>query len=169
MLVLAGAGDNGGDALFASAEAAARGIRVDILSTADRMHEEALRAATDAGAHLVRPGELDPGAYDLVVDGILGIGAHGALRGTAREVVGMLLPARPAVIAVDLPSGLDPDTGEADEVVLPAATTVTFGAVKAGLVRGAGSALSGRIILVDLGLELTDPVGEASVDEVRVG
>lgn len=169
MLVLAGAGDNGGDALFAAAEAAGRGIRVDVLQTADRVHEEALRTATDAGARVISIDDLDATAYDMVIDGILGIGARGALRGTARVAVSALLPARPRVIAVDLPSGLDPDTGEADEAVLPATTTVTFGAVKAGLIRGEGPALSGRIILVDLGLDLADPVGQAKVDEVRPG
>ena len=169
MLVLAGAGDNGGDALFAAAEAAERGIRVDVLATADRIHEEGLRAARDAGARRIAITEMDATAYDLVIDGILGIGARGALRGTARDAVGALLHARPTVVAVDLPSGLDPDTGEADEIVLPAGITVTFGAVKAGLTRGAGPALSGRIVLVDLGLELSDPVGEASVAEILPG
>lgn len=169
MLVLAGAGDNGGDALFAAAVIAGSGASVDVLRTSERVHEEAFAAASEAGATTVQLDGLDPAGYDLVVDGILGIGARGGLRGTARNAVSALLPASLRVIAVDLPSGLDPDTGEADEVVLPAVATVTFGAVKAGLTRGAGPRLSGRIVLVELGLELTDPVVEASVDEVRSG
>lgn len=171
MLVLAGAGDNGGDALFAAATVAADGTRVDILRTADRVHEEALAAAKKAGAREIGGGGLEPGAYDLVIDGILGIGARGALRGPARDVVLALLLTSPHVIAADLPSGLDPDTGDADEAVLPATTTVTFGAVKAGLTTGAGARLSGRIVLVDLGLDLdpADAVGLASVAEVRAG
>ncbi|UWF77618.1 MULTISPECIES: NAD(P)H-hydrate epimerase [Microbacterium] len=169
MLVLTGAGDNGGDALFAAAALAERGVRVDVLRTADRLHEEALAAATDAGAAPISLSDLEPAAYDLVVDGILGIGARGGLRGAARDAVGVLLPARPRVIAVDLPSGLDPDTGASDGVVLPAETTVTFGAVKTGLTRGDGPRLCGRIVLVELGLMLGEPVGQAVVDEVRVG
>ncbi|WP_309129743.1 NAD(P)H-hydrate epimerase [Microbacterium sp.] len=171
MLVLAGAGDNGGDALFAAASIAASGIQVDILHTSDRVHDEALRAATDAGATSVRLEETDPAAYDLVIDGILGIGARGALRGTARDAVTALLPASSRVIAVDLPSGLDPDTGEADDIVLPATTTITFGAVKVGLARREGPRLSSRIVFVELGLSLqaADAAGEASVDEVRRG
>lgn len=167
MLVLAGAGDNGGDALFAAASIAARGPRVEILRTSDRVHDAALEAATESGAELIRTDDLDPSAYDLVIDGILGIGARGALRGTARDVVSVLLPTSPHVIAVDLPSGLDPDTGEADDVVLPATTTVTFGAVKAGLARVSGPRLVGRIVLVDLGLDLGNPAGEAVIHEVR--
>lgn len=169
MLVLAGAGDNGGDALFAAAEVASGGTAVDVLRTADRVHEEALAAATVAGVRLVDLEDVHAAAYDLVVDGILGIGARGGLRGRAREIVEALLPARPRVIAVDLPSGLDRDSGEADDVVLPAVITVTFGAVKAGLTRGDGPALSGLIVLVTLGLELAEAVGTASVDEVREG
>ncbi len=138
-----------------------------MLRTADRVHDEALAAATDAGATLIELGDVDAAAYDLVVDGILGIGARGGLRGRAREVVSTLMPATPRVIAVDLPSGLDPDLGDAGDIVLPATTTVTFGAVKAGLTRGEGPALSGRVVLVRLGLELADAVGEASVDEIR--
>lgn len=167
MLVLAGAGDNGGDALFAAAEQAARGTQVDVPRTSDRIHDEALKAAIGAGASLIQLDDLDPAAYDLAIDGILGIGARGSLRGLARDAVSALLPHQPRVIAVDLPSGLDPDTGDADDLVLAAETTVTFGAVKAGLVRGRGPQLSGRIVLVDLGLDLTDAVGEASVDDIR--
>lgn len=169
MLVLAGGGDNGGDALFAAADSAARGVRVDILRTSDRVHEQALAAATDAGAVVIALGTVDPAAYDLVVDGILGVGARGGLRGAAREAVAVLLPVSPRVVAVDLPSGLDPDSGEADGVVLQAETTVTFGAVKAGLVTGEGPRLSGRIVLVELGLEMPASVGRASVTEVRTG
>lgn len=169
MLVLAGAGDNGGDALFAAAELAAGGTRADVLRTADRVHDEALAAAMDAGAVVAGLEEVDAADYDLVVDGILGIGARGGLRGRARDVAEALLPARPRVVAVDLPSGLDPDSGEAGEIVLPAIMTVTFGAVKAGLARGEGPVLSGRVVLVRLGLELADAVGEASVVEIREG
>lgn len=168
MLVLAGAGDNGGDALYAAAEHASRGVHVDVLRTSERVHDGGFAAVLEAGANEVELDSLDASSYDLVVDGILGIGARGGLRGRARDAVTALLPHRPRVIAVDLPSGLDPDTGEADEVVLPVETTVTFGAVKAGLVRGEGSRLAGRIVLVDLGLSLPDAAGEATVDEVRV-
>ncbi len=171
VLVLAGPGDNGGDALFAAADIAARGVPVDILRTSDRVHEEALHAAMDAGALSIRLADLDPAAYDVIVDGILGIGARGALRGPARDAVTALLPASAVVIAVDLPSGLDADTGAADEAVLAATTTVTFGAVKAGLARGEGPQLSGRIVLVDIGLRLdpNDAVGQATVAERRAG
>jgi len=76
----------------------------------------------------------------------------------------------PRVIAVDIPSGLHPDTGAADDAVLAASVTVTFGAVKAGLVTGRGPELAGDIVLVDIGLgpalESVEPAGEASVSRI---
>ena len=144
VLVLAGSGDNGGDALFAGAQLAGEGVAVDVLRTSDRVHEAALDAAVRAGARPVEaPDALGAASgYDLVLDGILGIGASpsAALRGSARAVVEALLPAvlggRPRAIAVDVPSGLQPDDGSSDGVVLPAAVTVTFGGRQGGPVRG---------------------------------
>lgn len=169
VLVLAGSGDNGADALFAAATVAER-ADVDIILTGTRAHPDALAAATAAGA-VPREPTLS-GDYDIVIDGILGIGtgADPALRGTARTVVSALLPAvragRTRVVAVDLPSGLHPDTGRtADDVVLPASTTVTFGAVKAGL--AAAGDLTGDIVLVELGLPLPDGAGSAEVTRFR--
>ncbi|MFG6501759.1 NAD(P)H-hydrate epimerase [Microbacterium sp. P05] len=158
VLVLAGAGGNGGDALFAAAEIAAV-ADVDIVLTSDRVHREALAAALEAGGTLHHATEVSAvGTYALVLDGILGIGASAdpRLRGIGRAVVEALVPvaasAETTVIAVDLPSGLHPDDGSADEAVLPADITVTFGAIKAGLVRGRGPELAGEIHVVDLGL-----------------
>ncbi|WES65690.1 NAD(P)H-hydrate epimerase [Microbacter sp. GSS18] len=159
ILVLAGSGNNGGDALFAAAQLAEE-HSVDVLVIGTRAHEHGVAAAVAAGARWVDLAAVRDGVgdYDLVLDGILGIGSTGstALRGVAREAVKTLLPAvgagRPRVIAVDLPSGLHPDTGECDHAVLPASVTVTFGAVKTGLVRGRGAELAGDIVLVDIGL-----------------
>ena len=107
LLVLAGSGDNGGDAMFAAAELAAEGVPVAVWQVGSRVHDEALRAAMDAGARRVP-------AYsgeDVVLDGILGIGARPPLRDPARSAVASLLAAdpRPRIVAVDLPSGV-PDS-----------------------------------------------------------
>lgn len=181
VLVLAGAGDNGGDALYAAAEIAGPQQAVDVVLTSDRVHRAALAAALAAGAELRRAGEVcrGSGTYALVLDGILGIGASAdpRLRGVARAVVESLLrPVREAgttVIAVDLPSGLHPDDGNADDIVLPATTTVTFGALKAGLVRGRGPQLAGEVRLVELGLEpvlaRTQPEVTGPIPVVRMG
>ncbi|GAA1060550.1 NAD(P)H-hydrate epimerase [Agromyces bracchium] len=177
VVVMAGSGDNGGDALFAGAHLAARGADVRIVAVGSRLHEAGADAAHAAGAR-----DLDPGlgddpiefdevvrAADVLIDGILGIGAAAspALRGTAREVVARVRAVlgpewvaragrgtrHPLVVAVDLPSGISPDDGSVpDPTVLPADLTVTMGAVKAGLLFGPAVELVGRIVLVDLGL-----------------
>lgn len=168
LLVLVGAGDNGGDALFAVADLAADGVTVDLVPTAPRHHAEGAVAALAAGAHWVDAADaarLAPAA-DVVVDGILGTGSSPALRGTARDVVAAILPVldrpeRPRVVAVDIPSGIGPDDGTVpDPTVLPADLTVTFGAEKAGLLIEPGSRYAGRVVLVDLGLgpQLGTPV-----------
>ncbi|HXR45596.1 MAG TPA: NAD(P)H-hydrate epimerase [Pseudolysinimonas sp.] len=159
LLVLAGSGDNGGDALYAAAELAADGETVWIVPVGSRIHEEARDRAVDAGAREADPAvaaELARSAA-IVLDGILGIGSvgHPALRDTAREVVAALRPLNPRVVAVDLPSGIDPDTGAVpDPEVLRAEVTVTFGAMKAGLLLEPGAGYAGRVELVDVGLGL---------------
>jgi hydroxyethylthiazole kinase-like uncharacterized protein yjeF len=179
VLVLVGAGDNGGDALYAAAELARGPERVDVVLVRDRVHRAALDAAVAAGARVLPASEVCArvGDYALVLDGILGIGrlTDRRLRGGSRAIVECILALtsrRPRVIAVDVPSGLDPDEGTADAAVLPADLTVTFGALKAGLVRGRGPELAGRVHLVDLGLDpflrRAHPAVTAALDVVRV-
>jgi len=169
VLVLVGAGNNGGDALLAAAELARDGREVRVIRTASRVHEAGAARAAAAGIALTPSEELDDaGVRDLgrrvslVVDGILGIGttASPALRGEARRVVGALLPVvrsadGPRVIACDIPSGTGCDDGAVpDPTVLPADVTVTFGAGKAGLLREPARGLAGRVVLVDVGLDV---------------
>lgn len=170
VLVLVGAGDNGGDALFAAAELGAEGVHVDLVATGSRHHEEGAAAALAAGARWADAADSArlAATADVVVDGILGTGTgpSPALRGTAREIVAAILPVldepqRPRVVAVDIPSGISPDDGAVpDPTVLPADLTVTFGAIKAGLLLEPGSRYAGRVVLVDLGLgpHLGEPV-----------
>ncbi|MDR5700800.1 NAD(P)H-hydrate epimerase [Agromyces aerolatus] len=163
VLVLAGSGDNGGDALFAAAELADDGFEVVAVPAGARLHDEASVAALAAGVRILERDDdaafaAVANAAPLVVDGILGTGsAAPALRGRARELVAVLIPeverSAKRVIAVDLPSGIHPDDGSVpDPTVLRATITVTFGAVKAGLLREPGAGYAGRVELVDLGL-----------------
>jgi hydroxyethylthiazole kinase-like uncharacterized protein yjeF len=166
VVVLAGPGDNGGDALFAAAGLAA-GAEVLAVRTGARVHEAAWAAAMAAGVRELGADAVagsiahDPaGARTVVLDGMRGIGGAGAgLRGLARATALGIRPLlerepRPLVIAADVPSGIDADTGAADEAVLPADLTVTFGALKRGLTREPARALAGRIVLADIGLGL---------------
>lgn len=153
VVLLVGSGDNGGDALLAGARLAARGARVDALLVADRAHEAGLRALRLAGGQDTQDLRVLARA-DLVVDGILGIGGRGGLRGRAAEAVGQLGDDGPLVVAVDLPSAVDASTGEVEGAAVRADVTVTFGALKPGLVVDPGASHAGVVELVDIGLDL---------------
>ena len=166
VLLLAGSGDNGADTLYAGAHLADGGADVSIITTGSRVHEQALAAALAAGARQEVPDAAASlaASVDVVVDGILGTGTSTAagtgpaLRGRARDLVAAILPVvtasqHPLVVAVDLPSGINPDDGSVpDPIVLPADVTVTFGGYKAGLLLAPASRLAGRLTLVDIGL-----------------
>lgn len=167
ILLLVGTGDNGGDTLLAGAQLARSGATVHVVPTGNRMHTEALAEARSAGALIHTLNQADASelgtlarTVDVIVDGILGTGTSTspALRGGARyavETIISALPAthRPLIVAVDIPSGIGPDDGSVpDTVVLQADITVTFGGIKAGLLRAPASQLAGRIALVDIGI-----------------
>ena len=159
--VLAGKGNNGGDGLFAASFLAARGMRTTAVLTAGSAHPEALAAFERAGGRVHRLTDTNAGelaarvaAADVVIDAILGTGAQGGLRGAAAALVGALSRSNlPLVVACDVPSGVDADTGEAHAPVLSAALTVTFGAAKAGLLADPGADHAGRVEVVPIGIE----------------
>ncbi|RZT64356.1 hydroxyethylthiazole kinase-like uncharacterized protein yjeF [Microcella alkaliphila] len=166
VLALVGAGNNGGDALWACARVAADDVPVAVQATATSIHEAGRDAAVAAGARLIEAAQLDDAlaTAEVVVDGILGIGSAGraALRGAARDAV-LQVRAHPrfgelSVVACDQPSGVDADSGDVPDpdAVLPATVTVTFGAVKRGLRRPPAREICGELRLVDIGL--TRPV-----------
>jgi hydroxyethylthiazole kinase-like uncharacterized protein yjeF len=164
VVLLVGSGDNGGDALFAGARLAARGARVEALLLGKRTHDDGLAAFRSAGGRVV---EQLPEQVDLVVDGITGIGGQGGLRPEAARVVERL-PGEALVVAVDVPSGVDADTGEVSGAAVTADVTVTFGAVKPGLLVDPGAEHAGVVELVDIGLELPDdaPVEVLQTEDV---
>jgi len=186
VVVLAGSGDNGGDALYAGALLARRGAAVTAITPGPKAHEGGLAELRAAGGRLAGDsgslgGQLagDPGRLgglpdaagviagaDLIVDGLLGIGGRGGLREPfaglarlaerARHGADGARPARrrvgATVVAVDLPSGIDADTGAVEGPAVRADVTVTFGAIKPGLLIDPGAGHAGVVELVDIGL-----------------
>ncbi|PWK73263.1 hydroxyethylthiazole kinase-like uncharacterized protein yjeF/hydroxyethylthiazole kinase-like uncharacterized protein yjeF [Streptomyces sp. CG 926] len=158
VVLLVGPGDNGGDALYAGARLARRGAGVTaVLMDPERMHPGGWAALRAAGG---RVGRAVPQRADLVLDGLLGIGGKGGLRPAAAALVERIPPGVP-VVAVDLPSGVDADTGEVAGPAVTAEVTVTFGAYKPGLLIDPGASRAGAVHLVDIGLELPSPQVEA--------
>ncbi|MFE7041784.1 NAD(P)H-hydrate dehydratase [Streptomyces atratus] len=162
VVLLVGSGDNGGDALYAGARLARRGAGVRaVLTSPGRAHEGGLAALLAAGGR-VAEGDAATSAWgghiDLVVDGITGIGGRGGLRAEAAELVRAFEATGAAFVAVDLPSGVEADTGEVLGDAVRADATVTFGTYKPGLIIDPAAGLAGALHLVDIGLgpELPD-------------
>jgi hydroxyethylthiazole kinase-like uncharacterized protein yjeF len=151
VVLLIGRGNNGGDALFAGARLAARGARVSAqLLDPEHAHADGLVALDRAGGRTASPDPAAMAGADLIVDGIVGIGGRGGLRGVAIDLAQAAAAA--LTVAVDVPSGVDADTGWAGADAIRADVTVTFGALKPGVVLGPGAALAGELRLADIGL-----------------
>lgn len=162
VVVLAGVGDNGGDALYAGAALARRGARVDaLLVDADRVHAVGLEALRRAGGRVGTDRSVAADA-DVVLDGLTGIGGTGGLRPDAAALIDHV-PATALVIAVDLPSGVDADTGAVSGPAVRADLTVTFGTYKPGLFVDPGAGRAGVLVLVDIGLAESDFSAQGSV------
>jgi ADP-dependent NAD(P)H-hydrate dehydratase / NAD(P)H-hydrate epimerase len=150
VLLVVGAGNNGGDALFAGAMLAGRGAAVHaVLLVPDKAHAAGLAALRAAGGRVV---EAPRGRYDVAVDGIVGIGGSGPVRPEAAALVESLgdVP----WVAVDVPSGVEVDTGEVHGPHVRAALTVTFGSHKPALLVDPAAQAAGAVHLVDIGLDL---------------
>jgi hydroxyethylthiazole kinase-like uncharacterized protein yjeF len=164
VLLLVGPGDNGGDALYAGAELTRRGMAVwAVLASPDRSHSGGLNSFRRAGGRLVRSDSQFArdlaSRLDLIIDGLLGIGAKGPLRQSLVPLAALANSSPAPVLAIDIPSGVDPDTGVTAGVAISAVVTLCMGALKAGLLVGDGRRLSGVIRVVDIGLqdELPEP------------
>ncbi|HVZ47466.1 MAG TPA: NAD(P)H-hydrate dehydratase [Gemmatimonadaceae bacterium] len=171
VLVVAGAGNNGGDGYVVASRLASLGVQVSVLATGHPNTADAVRARE------ALPGQVSvhswagrqAGRFEaaLIVDAVLGTGASGAPHGAAAEAIEtMTIAARAGVpvVALDVPSGLDATTGATPGACVPAATTITFGTVKRGLLRNRGAA--GEIAVVDIGLGAAadDPEAPVLVD-----
>lgn len=160
--VLAGSGHNAADALAAGQQLRRWGASVVVVRSSERAGDE-LWAAAARGLPVV---STVP-ACDLVLDGMTGVGFSGELRGRAAELAAGLA-GDALVVAVDVPSGVDADTGAAAGPAVCADVTVTFDRVKAGHVVGAGAELSGAVVVVPVGLDFPAalPVSVPDADDV---
>ncbi len=167
VVLLVGSGNNGGDALVAGARLAHRGVSVEAVLLSEQPYAAGLTALCAAGGRIATDAAGVLEDADLVVDGIVGIGGRGGLRPEARRLLREIGPTA-TVVAVDLPSGVDADTGAVEGAAVRADVTVTFGTLKPGLLVDPGAGFAGEVQLVDIGLELGAPAMEAlGADEVR--
>ncbi|HHC08975.1 MAG TPA: NAD(P)H-hydrate epimerase, partial [Actinobacteria bacterium] len=151
IVVLAGRGNNGGDGYVAARHLRRRGAEVVVRALGAPKRPAARRAAALAEAAGVRiePLGVPDGEWELLVDAAFGVGFRGGL---PPELVPWTELGGP-VLAVDVPSGLDAATGEVVDAAFSAELTVTFHALKTGHLLGEGPDRSGRVEVVDIGLD----------------
>jgi ADP-dependent NAD(P)H-hydrate dehydratase / NAD(P)H-hydrate epimerase len=174
VVALVGAGNNGGDALYAVASLATDGASAVVLKVAHGVHEEGLRAAREAGAVVLDAAgaQADPATAvslvlreaDLVIDGIFGIGGRPGLSPEIEAMLGEVSDTA-YVLAVDLPSGADPDGQVAVRSAVFADETVTFIVPKPVHLLPATEPAVGRLTVVDIGVQIrAQPVVERVTD-----
>lgn len=170
VVVLAGKGNNGGDALVVARCLHNWGRAVEVIVTADRGADDALlhgapvslsASASMDDDELSRRLSGRPGA-GVVVDGLLGTGIDGAPRGEAARVIRLLesIPAfagRTDVVSLDIPSGVDSDTGAAPGDAVTADLTASFGWPKLGTLLHPGRGRSGRVVVMEIGFPPLPP------------
>lgn len=167
VVAMAGAGNNGGDALYAVASLARDGADAVVLTMAESVHEGGLNAAREAGALVLSAVGVPAGSAsevssavssalrraELVLDGIVGIGGR---PGLSPEIEGLLREVSDAayILAVDLPSGADPGGEVAPQSCVFADETVTFIAAKPVHLLPATEPAVGRLTVVDIGVRI---------------
>ena len=165
VVCVCGRGNNGGDGFVAARHLIRQGARVDVFCTAGlrALKGDAYlngRILTKLGAAL-RPLKSPKDferlrrsleTADVVVDALLGIGVRGAAREPLAHAIRLINASGTWIVSVDVPSGLDAATGACPGDVVTACRTVTFTALKTGLVRGQGPRMSGVVRVADIGI-----------------
>jgi hydroxyethylthiazole kinase-like uncharacterized protein yjeF len=162
VVVYAGRGGNGGDSIVAARHLAARGAKVEVYLVYHeklvehpdaRMNLEALLKSGYARVKRVRsPSDLEPVEADVVIDGLLGIGIVGRLLEPVASAARAFSKSKGLRVSVDVPTGVDPDTGQAAEGAAEADITVTFHAVKPGLLKEPGRLYAGEVLVAEIGI-----------------
>ena len=178
VVAFVGGGDNGGDALYACATLADMGLSVAAILLKRKRHTRALRAARQAGVQVtdLKGGSIttifDSPQLSLVafakvwIDGIVGIGGKGALKGNLAEAVeylnGFSSLTRPAVVSIDVPSGLTDDEGRVKGAVMRATHTMAVGSFKRAQILAPAAQYCGALELIEM--EWTGLVGLTPAD-----
>lgn len=159
--ICCGPGNNGGDGLVAAVDLKrlGRDVRLWHLGASDRLPDDAadaLRKAREAGltVHTGPPERLDA---DLVIDALLGLGGRGIESGPLAQAASAMLASGRTVLAIDLPSGLDGDTGRVPGgLAVRAEHSLSLLSLKPGLFTGSGRELAGQVWFDDLGAAPAD-------------
>jgi len=180
--LFAGRGNNGGDALAVARYLLNRGVagRLYLLAPKEEIRGDAavnLEILNRMGAEIIeilnmealdaRRGEI--AGNDLLVDGILGTGLYGPVKGFFHEIIEFINALGRPVVSLDIPSGLDADNGQVLGTCIQASLTVTFGLVKRGLLVYPGAKYCGKLVVVDISLPSSAIEAETIKDSLIEG
>ena len=160
-VVICGKGNNGGDGLVAGRELHQAGAEVEVLlvgTASDLSTDSAInyQRAQEAGVKIAEAANLSQitkacSDVELIIDALLGTGVSGEVSGATADAISAINALGKRVLSVDVPSGIDADTGAIFGVAIRAEATVTMGIPKLGLMLGAGTEHAGRVHVVDIG------------------
>ncbi len=155
--VFCGTGNNGGDGFVAARYLKRQGLRVEIYIVGEESGIKGdaginFKAAKNVGIEIKEARDSSELRSDMMLDAIFGVGLKGEMKGRAKTVINMINENTAPVISVDVPSGLDADTGEVACVAVKAEKTVTMHCAKKGFFLGKGPEYTGEIVVADIGL-----------------
>lgn len=158
VLVLAGPGNNGGDGFVAARLLLERGHAVTVASLVRRaaLRGDAARAAAAFAGAVVPPGAAEPADFDLLIDALFGTGLARPPAGAAAQLIERANAAGRPVLAIDIPSGVEADSGATPGPAVRATETLTFHTPKPGHLLLPGRTLAGRLAVADIGLPPPD-------------
>lgn len=154
-LVLCGPGNNGGDGFGVAANLQAAGVNVQVAAAARPQSEPAASFAARWTGPVVPLADAVPAP--LIIDALFGTGLARQLGADVQALLDRLRDCGATVVALDVPSGIDADTGAALGQPLAADLCVAFGAAKRGHFLGPGRRASGRLVIADIGIAVPDP------------
>lgn len=155
ILCVCGTGNNGGDGIAVARILYHKGFRADIFllgeeDKASKQTKEQLLIARNMGVNIFNQLEIDE--YNIIVDGIFGIGLSRDIKGDHEKVIKQINSLKNYVYAIDIPSGINADNGKIMNISIQADETITFGYCKVGLLLYPGKEYSGNITVKDIGL-----------------
>ncbi|MBQ7956187.1 MAG: NAD(P)H-hydrate dehydratase [Lachnospiraceae bacterium] len=163
ILVVAGGGNNGGDGLAVARLLYDKGCKVDVFLLGKREHlskETALQLNILEKYGLALESNFPEKEYDIIVDALFGIGLNREVEGLYRETIQKINSSSAKKVAVDVPSGIDTDTGNVYGAAVQADVTVTFAYAKRGLFFYPGAEYAGEVICKDIGITKLSTVGK---------
>nr|WP_328596003.1 NAD(P)H-hydrate dehydratase [Aureimonas psammosilenae] len=153
--ILAGPGNNGGDAFVVARLLRNEGadVRIHLLGDPKSLKGDAAEAMADYGGEVLPLDAFDPADADLIIDGLFGAGLARDVDGIARTVIEKANASGRPIVAIDLPSGISGDSGAEMGLAIQAALTVTFFRRKPGHLLEPGRSRCGELAVVDIGID----------------